>query len=333
MPTVHLLPADLARVRFAPSPLWEAVGSLWRPAKVLGTPAWLDAQTARDEAPTLRALLLARQYTPDFLTPPPAPTGEFDDNLSILARTPHDEVRAHLEAYGRVLGGRVEDVVEQGLRDPQRLLDDVTRELEAYWQRTLEPAWPRIRSILEGDVLLRGRSLAVDGPEVAFAHLHVLLKFDGRALHVKEQGGEPLRSFGNGLVFMPTVFHASPCYMLNEQQPCVISYEARGAASLWTAGEAPQGSLEELLGGTRARMLSALRAPVSNRVLAAHLGVTPAAVSQHLAVLRRADLVRQHRVGRAVYFLLTARGEALLDLFAAPPSHLPFPSDANGLTA
>ena len=46
--------------------------------------------------------------------------------------------------------------------------------------------------------------------------------------------------------------------------------------------------------------------------LARRLGVTPSAVSQHLAVLHRGGLVDKRRSGRAVLYQTTALGLALL---------------------
>jgi len=47
---------------------------------------------------------------------------------------------------------------------------------------------------------------------------------------------------------------------------------------------------------------------------ATRLGVTPGAVSQQLAVLRRAGVVDAHRSGRGVYSELTPLGQSLIGL-------------------
>ena len=51
--------------------------------------------------------------------------------------------------------------------------------------------------------------------------------------------------------------------------------------------------------------------------LASRLGVTPGAVSQQLAMLRRAGVVDAHRSGRGVYSELTPLGTSLLALLDA----------------
>jgi DNA-binding transcriptional ArsR family regulator len=68
----------------------------------------------------------------------------------------------------------------------------------------------------------------------------------------------------------------------------------------------------ELLGRSRAALLARLDLPQSTTWLAAHLGLTPSAVSQHLTVLRRAGLVTAHRTGRWVLYRRTTPGTRLL---------------------
>ena len=99
-------------------------------------------------------------------------------------------------------------------------------------------------------------------------------------------------------------------------------YPARGAATIWEGPDWqgrvwPGGGCEEaaeaLLGAPRVRLLTALRSPATTTALARRLGVTPSAVSQHLAVLHRGGLVSKQRSGRAVLYQSTALGLALLE--------------------
>jgi DNA-binding transcriptional ArsR family regulator len=73
------------------------------------------------------------------------------------------------------------------------------------------------------------------------------------------------------------------------------------------------GSLEDLLGAARARLLTALRSPATTTALAVRFGVTPSAVSQHLAVLHRTGLADRERSGRRVLYQASELGLALLD--------------------
>ena len=69
----------------------------------------------------------------------------------------------------------------------------------------------------------------------------------------------------------------------------------------------------QLLGPARARLLGALRSPSTTSALALRFGVTPSAVSQHLAVLHRSGLVDRERSGRRVLYQASELGLALLD--------------------
>jgi DNA-binding transcriptional ArsR family regulator len=98
-------------------------------------------------------------------------------------------------------------------------------------------------------------------------------------------------------------------------------YPARGAATVWQAdgfsgpgsGPAALGAVEALLGAPRARLLGALRSPATTSALARRFGVTPSAVSQHLAVLHRGGLIDRQRSGRTVLYQASELGISLLD--------------------
>src|SRR5690242_4925381 len=83
-------------------------------------------------------------------------------------------------------------------------------------------------------------------------------------------------------------------FAVGPARPPVLTYPARGVGNLWgkdgpvLAGEDP---LSALLGRRRAEILRALDLPSCTTDLAARLGQSPSAVSQHLSVLRRNGLV------------------------------------------
>jgi DNA-binding transcriptional ArsR family regulator len=94
--------------------------------------------------------------------------------------------------------------------------------------------------------------------------------------------------------------------------PPVLAYPARGTAMLWPAPPAPPpGTARALLGRPRAQLLALLRTPASTAELAAQLGVTRSAVSQHLQVLAAAGLVHRARAGRTVLYRQSAFGAQL----------------------
>jgi DNA-binding transcriptional ArsR family regulator len=95
-------------------------------------------------------------------------------------------------------------------------------------------------------------------------------------------------------------------------QPALI-YTPRGVGALWAPPDDPDpGALDALLGRRRAAILRALRAPATTQDLAARLRASPAGVSEHLGVLRRAGLVRPQRDGRRVLYARTAAGEGVM---------------------
>jgi len=101
-----------------------------------------------------------------------------------------------------------------------------------------------------------------------------------------------------------------------------LLYPGRGVARVWddlgaldrrSSGRAGDlAAVESLLGAPRARLFSALRSPATTSALAGRFGVTPGAVSQHMAVLYRGGLVNRQRSGRTVLYQVSELGLALL---------------------
>ena len=84
-------------------------------------------------------------------------------------------------------------------------------------------------------------------------------------------------------------------------QPAVV-YAPRGVATLWEPAERAPDALADLLGRRRALLLTTLAHPATTQELALRHTASPAAVSEHLAVLRRAGLIAGRRDGRAVRY-------------------------------
>lgn len=87
--------SDLARLRFAISPMWELVISLRAlraPSEAATHLPWVRSVRERvrglDLLPLL-GLVPLEGYIPDFLTPPPnTPLGSFEDELEAVRSTP-----------------------------------------------------------------------------------------------------------------------------------------------------------------------------------------------------------------------------------------------------
>jgi hypothetical protein len=318
MITLRLGPEDVANLRFAISPLMEihnSVRALEHPeAKALHLP-WVAATRARVagiDMGLLHALHPRKAYTPDFVDPPPrSPLEELDDELDTMLATPPDRVRLELR---RAYAGRaIPAVLEPLLRDPARELPALADLFRAYWERALAPHWPRIRALLEGDVLYRARRLADGGAAALFADVHPEVSFADATLRIDMPYEVTADLGGRGLLFVPSAFTwPRPAASVEPPWQPFLVYPARGIGALWEPERAaPPEALAALLGARRATVLTALHAPRSTTELARALELSPGSVSQHLSVLREAGLVHGHRVGRAVLYVRSEKGESL----------------------
>ncbi len=319
MVTLQLGPEDVANLRFAISPLMElhaSVRALEHPeAKALHLP-WVAAARARVaglDLGLLQALQPLKAYTPDFVSPPPrSPLEELEDELEEMLSTPPAQVRRELRrAYpGRELPAALAPLDA----NPARELPALADLLRAYWARALAPDWPRIRALLEGDVLYRARRLADGGAARLAADLHPEVSLSGGALRIDMPYELEADLGGQGLVLVPSAFTwPRPAVAAEPPWHPFLVYPARGVGALWEpGGAAAPAALAALLGERRATVLGALGTPRSTTELARALDLSPGSVSQHLSVLRDAGLVHGHRVGRSVLYVRSENGERLV---------------------
>jgi DNA-binding HxlR family transcriptional regulator len=309
----------LAYVRFGISPLVETLRSV----RVLADPAsqalhlpWVAKARARTEDLDL-AVLLALQpgdaYSPDFVHPPPtSPLAEFEQELGRMAATPPAQVRREVErAYaGRSMPSALKAVVAS----PGPAVRRLAELLAEYWRRVLEPDWPRIRAVLEGDVLYRARRMADGGAQGLFGDLQPTVASSDGVLRIAKRADGALDLDERGLLLVPSVFVGPAVSALMDPawQPALV-YPARGAGMLWEpAAPATTEALAALIGRRRGAILTALDQPRSTAELGRRLGLSGSSVSQHLGVLERAGLIHRHRVGRVVLYMRTPAGEAVV---------------------
>ncbi|TDD97140.1 ArsR/SmtB family transcription factor [Actinomadura rubrisoli] len=320
-------PDDVARVRFAFSPLWELVRSL----RVLADPSghalhlpWVHSVRPRLRGlgiEPLREVVLSWGYIPDFLTPPPnTPLPDLRAELEIVRATPPEVVAAELRWTER--GGRATPRRLAMAADPERTLETLADMLERYWTAAVEPFWPRVRDLLEGDVLRRTRGLAAQGAEGVFADLHEVVAWRAGTLSI-DRGWEYRGELaGSGLLLVPSAFVWPGVSVMLPPYQAMLSYPPTGVATLWETGRpsgaasgrpsgGPSGALAALIGRRRAELLTVLATPASTTELAGRMGVTAGAVSQHLGVLRACGLVTGHRLGRRVLYVRTPAGDSL----------------------
>ncbi|MFJ3925776.1 DUF5937 family protein [Streptomyces sp. NPDC090022] len=324
MPLHHrFTPADLLRCRFAISPLWEtqeAVRTLLRPHRQAYHLPWLRRIRAAADQLDLSPLwlLMPRSgHSPDLLSPPPlGPTTAFEDELDRVRATDPALAREDLrKALASTPGALDTPTGRRFLADPARAVETIADLMARAWYGLIEPHWPRLRALLEADILFHSRRLADGGLEELFDGLHPdvrwhgptnTLTLDRRSHHDRELGGQ-------GLLLMPSAFiwpnvagGFDPPW-----QPTVV-YPARGIGALWsrTAERTPD-ALARLLGRARADVLCALHEPASTTALAHRLRLAPSTVSAHLKALHGAGLLQPHRRGHQVLYERTPLGIAL----------------------
>ncbi len=299
--------ADVAYTRFAFSPLWEVVASVW----VLkgGAGHDLHARWVRQARDRLRGFdwrplhdVVPTRVIPGFICPPPAaPLPELADELATVRATPAEQVAREVAAIPEVT--TVPDAGE---------LADVIQE---YWDRVLAPFWPRIRALLEADVQYRARRLTTGGASALFDDLNPAVRWRDERLFVEHPRVTARRGLrGKGLLLVPSAFVWPRVFSITVPgwQP-TLRYPPRGIGDLWTERRtAPSAALVGVFGASRARLLAELDNPASTTDLAARTGLTAGGVSQHLTALKAAGLVSAHRVGRFVLYARTEVAEHLL---------------------
>lgn len=324
---------DLARSRFAISPLWEVVHALRSLAghatgDQQALSPWLDRSRRRFEALRREVdvdALLALQppgYGVDFLSPPPAGVATtLEDLLAVVRATPLEQARLEIAATLR-RGPPVDVRVRAVLANPhvcERLADVVA----AAWEALIAPDWPQLRAILERDVVHRAGRLTARGWRAALDDLHPRVRWRAGRIEIDRlrEAQPDVDLAGRGLLLIPSVFiWPGIAFTSDPFWPPALVYPARGVAALWTTGPtAPSGSLARLVGRSRAAVLDALDEPTSTTQLVATLALTLGATGDHLATLRAAGLVTRSRAGRSVLYSRTPVGDALVASASSDP--------------
>jgi DNA-binding transcriptional ArsR family regulator len=317
---------DLLRTRFAISPLFELVASV----RVLRDPGahsvhlpWVREARARlagFDYRLLDALDPGTPYAPDFVAPPPStPLPDVREELERVRGTPPEQVR--IEVGWTFEGREIPAIVRPLLDDPAAELPGLVALMAGYWERAIAPWWDAVRAVLEADIRQRARHLAGGGALELFAGLHSEVRWHDGALVVERGHDAEVELAGRGLQLVPAAFGWPRVGAMFDPpwQPALI-YPPRGVGELWAPAAGDPAALGELLGRRRASILVALAAEATTTELAGRLAASPAGVSEHLGVLRRAGLVRARREGRAVLYSRTAAGDVLTAPSSSPGS-------------
>ncbi|MBM7831843.1 DNA-binding transcriptional ArsR family regulator [Agromyces cerinus] len=306
---------DVAAVRFGISPLCElglSLRAIDDPSRFPLQLPWLrrtEAARADLDTEALRGLIDERLWTPDFLNPrPESPLTKLDDEFEGLLATPADTFIGDLVA----VHGHVPAVFEGS---PRVAVLRIVRALQELWDVSFAPYWPRMRAVLEADVVHRGRQIAQSGLSTMLNGISSTVDYDGGVVSVRLRDPvdrvQPID--GLGLTLVPTMFTRRGSAPVGDGPP-MIMYPARGQGALWENERvANPAAVAAILGETRASLLSALGDPASSTELGVRFGVTPSAVNQHLRALRDAGLLVSTRYGHSVLYLRSELGSALLD--------------------
>ncbi|MFB9469411.1 DUF5937 family protein [Nonomuraea salmonea] len=336
---IEVGPLDVAHTRYAISPLGEAMNALrvaageqpagpLRPWAERIAPRYRQLVREIPEVEALTTLFRRDAYNADFIQPPPTGRrgnlaalttreGDFAAELAVVRATPLERVRTEL---ARNLAGmrRPPRHVQQILTAPD-VLTRLADAIEAAWHALVEPDWPRLRTVLERDLVHRAGQLAMDGWAAALSDLDPRVRWRSEAERgvIEVRTGrrdvqERHRLDGTGLLLMPTVFGTLISYV-EPPWPYALVYPARGVANLFGPPPAHGGAaaLARLIGPHRAQILRALAAPATTTQLVRQLGLSLGAVGGHLAVLRESGLITRTRTGRSVRYERTPLGDTL----------------------
>ncbi|WP_410667650.1 ArsR family transcriptional regulator [Amycolatopsis sp. cmx-4-68] len=308
---------DLAKVRFARSPMEELRNSVYvltgRRGADLHRP-WVSMARPRLaglDLTVLFSLLSIDHGFPGFLNPLTEPGETFDDQLERVRATDDAGVRCYFEFWAPA---EIPPVLRPLNDDPGRALGPFCDLLAEYWRAAIEPVWARLCSLHEADLVHRSATLTGGGLARLFADLHPQLEYADDRLRVLLPHHDVQHTVnGVGVLLKPSAFIWPKLSICDGHDQVSIGYPARGIGGLWAqAPPVERTPLANLVGRSRAALLALLDLPRSTTELAEQLGVTPATVSEHLAVLRTNNLVRSRRAGRVVLYERTPRGAGLV---------------------
>ncbi|MGY0064509.1 ArsR/SmtB family transcription factor [Streptomyces sp. LZ34] len=322
---IHFTDTDFRHVQFAnaPDPMWEAILAL----HVLEIPAsevplqlraWRGRTRRNVTRPPIRKAvqLLAdlapsdASYFPDFLTPVEALEG-LEAGIDMLRSTSRRRLARELQYASRTRNLPV--WTRRLAAGEQQQVDEVAAAIRLVHDQLITPAWSMIDATVGRDRLLRLDALN-DGIDGLLASLSTFtwtppilsapypMDFD---IHLK----------GGGVRFAPSYFcYGAPVAIVDQHLPPVVVYPVAHRMLTEATVGAHAEALKHLLGGSRAKVLDALRCPSTTGHLAARLGVSESAASGHIKVLRDAGLVGSVWGGGRKTHTLTVEGQIVLGL-------------------
>jgi DNA-binding transcriptional ArsR family regulator len=296
-----------------------------------------------------------RGYIPEVLTPPPeAEFSSFGDDVAHLRAQPvatlafefsvpllppsagrdpgrlvDRAVRDDILRRGSALGRAPAALVRLLLDDPPAFSDRFIHLLTDYWEQAFAAEWERIEPLLAAAVADAGRQLAATGLYGFLPRLSPELRVDADTQTVsldRRHEHEVVVDHESTLTLIPSVY-VWPHVRVNCDPPWPLALVFPAPALSQQAR--PALPPEELLRVLRAVgdpiRLQILRLiaeqPRSTQELAPLVGMTEAGISRNLRLLSGAGLLRTHRQGRYLLYLLVPDRldlTAALERFLAP---------------
>jgi len=320
---IELSSDELARSRFARSPLFELMGLLrvisgssrgYRPQSWAADLRPTYENLRRDTALDAVLVLQGPTYNASFITPPPqSMTQTFADDIAAVRQTPLELARSDI---ARCLKARpITDHRLLELLWSAEVVGLVADALDDAWNGLVAPSWPQIRFLHERDVAAHAAMLGQAGWAKMLSDLHPRIRWRAGGIELPCCPSHNVRSDGQGLLLVPSAFVWPNCAVYaDDPWPCALVYPARGSGVPIEADRAAgPPALAKLIGASRSRLLFELREPTTTTQLADVLQLSIGAVGDHLAVLYRAGLLDRTRTGVRVLYRRTSLGDSLVD--------------------
>jgi DNA-binding transcriptional ArsR family regulator len=316
---LRMAPGDLTQLRFAYSPLSEAINSLHMLHTGQVHPLhrrW--AETARGQLRNLDTTLLRAIVPPRrlIITPPLDLNGgnTIEHQLQLFADWPPHLLRSELEDVwqGLPMPAAARQVIADGPAGARR----VAIALGAYWNAAIAPHWDQMRAVLDADIAYRAQQVTLGGICALLKDLHPQLQLHESTIRIHKTDHQKFDLEGNGLLLVPCVFMGS-CLMFDPGSlgPPAIDYSPRGLGAVWDNNGTTVGDgdpLTALIGQSRTAILRIAELPRTTTDLARELSLSGATISVHLSILKRCGMVTSWRSGRRVLYQRTPLAASIL---------------------
>jgi DNA-binding transcriptional ArsR family regulator len=319
---VHLTAEDVLHTRFAsrPAPLTELVMALAtlqrRDVLFDGWRRELGRRLPR-VARSLFELVPPTAAGPEFLDPV---SDAFDEGLDTVLTAPTLLVQSELRricSAGQPITPWLRALHERDA-DAWRQLAAAVR---AGHDTVLPGSWPQVQQSFHADLAWRSRLIAEQGLHAVLAGLHPRARWNGSTLELDVDSHFVARPAGRGMTLLPSAFWTGrPLIGTHPDGSVLVVYPSLTPLPL-IDGPPGEDQLADLLGRTRAAVLTLAVAGRTTGQLARELAISAASVSKHTGTLRRAGLVISERSGKAVVHTATPLADRLLAQSAQLPRY------------